>query len=114
MFGKYTISLNRVHDTVRIREGGEALELRVDADPMRMVAGLNTAQKMLRELDADAADEKARDAARYFAGVIFGEEQAEKLWEFYRGDGACVVSVCGQYFTRRLHRLIERAQKRAR
>ena len=36
----YKISLNRIHDRVRITEGDEHLDLRVDADPMRMVAGL--------------------------------------------------------------------------
>ena len=46
----YDISLNRVHDRVRIVEGDERLELRVEGDAMRMVAGLNEAQKRLRGL----------------------------------------------------------------
>ena len=43
----FKITLNRIHDKVRITEGDEHLELRVDGDPMRMVAGLNEAQRRL-------------------------------------------------------------------
>ena len=36
----YSLSLNRIHDKVRINEGDEHLLLKVDGDPMRMVAGI--------------------------------------------------------------------------
>lgn len=110
----YKISLNRVHDTVRISEGSAALTLTVDEDPMRMVAGLNRAQAMLKAATAEDGEDKTREAALYFAGVIFGEAQARALLDFYRSDAACVVNVCGRYFTERLSGLIERAQKRMR
>lgn len=109
----YTLSLNRVHDRVRTVEGDEKLELRVDADPMRLVAGLNEAQRRLRELTEESDPEQQKDAALYFARAIFGEEQARALWDFYHDDAACVISVCGRYFTERLAKLIEKAQRRA-
>lgn len=114
MFGKsYNISLNRVHDRVRISEGSERLELTVEADPMRLVAGLNKAQAMLKAINPDSDDAAMTDAAMCFAGTIFGDDQARKILDFYRGDAGCVVNVCGRYFSDRLSGLIERAQRRA-
>lgn len=110
--GRWEITLNRVHDTVRVREGQERLTLRVDGDAMRMVAGLNAAQKRLQAITESTPEEEINSAALYFAGVMFGEAQAQALLEFYRGDAGCVVNVCGRYFSGRLARLIERAQKR--
>ncbi len=112
MFGGYTISLHRVHDSVRIREGDDALTLAVDADPMRMVAGLNQAQKTLQAITSESTEEETRAAAAFFAGIIFGQAQAEQLMAFYHGDAACVINVCGKYFSERLSKLIARAQKR--
>lgn len=109
---RYEISLNRVHDRVRIREGSEVLDLRVDADPMRMVAGLNEAQRQLRAIGDDSPPETLQAAARYFAGAIFGDTQAAELMHFYRSDAACVINVCGRYFADRLSKLIEKAQRR--
>lgn len=109
----FTLTLNRVHDTVRVREGGEALTLRVDGDAMRMVAGLNEAQKRLRAINGETDDAETRAAALYFAGVMFGAEQAERLLMFYRNDAGCVINICGRYFSERLARLLERAQKKA-
>lgn len=108
----FTLSLNRIHDKLRIVEGSERLELRVDADPMRMVAGLNEAQRRLKALDGQSTPEQHREAAMYFAGVIFGHDQAEALVDFYHGDAVCVISVCGRYFSERLSKLIDKAQRR--
>ena len=110
----YEITLNRVHDTVRINENGEKLTLVVNADPMRLVAGLNKAQKELNEaVNAENPDEaEIRKAAETFATVIFGQEQATKLMEFYTGDAACVINVCGQYFKDRLGNKIAAQQKK--
>lgn len=112
IFRRNEITLNRVHDTVRVREGKEVLTLHVDGDAMRMVAGLNAAQKQLQGLQEGSTDNETREAARYFASVIFGGLQAGELMNFYRNDAACVVNVCGRYFSQRLSKLIEKAQKR--
>ena len=110
----YELTLNRVHDTITIKENDEELKLTVNADPMRLVAGLNNAQKKLTELtkNKDATDEETLDAAKYFASTIFGPEQAEKLLAFYANDPGCVITVCGQYFRQRLANLIAKQQKK--
>lgn len=108
-----TISLNRVHDILRVREGGETLTLRVDGDAMRIVAGLNEAQRRLRAINGETDETETRAAALYFAGVIFGDAQAERLMAFYRDDAGCVVNICGRYFSERLSKFLERAQKKA-
>ena len=115
MFGrKYEISLNRVHDSVVINENGEKLTLTVNSDPMRLVAGLNKAQSKLNELVKDnnePSEEQMRDAAEYFAAVIFGSEQAREMMNFYANDAACVINVCGTYFRERLGAKISKVQK---
>ena len=116
MFGKrgYEVTLNRVHDTVKIKENDDYIILTVNADPMRLVAGLNNAQKKLTEVvnQTDPEDDAIREAAAYFAGTIFGKEQAEKLMDFYAGDAGCVINVCGTYFRERLGDKITKIQKR--
>lgn len=113
MFRPFTITLHRVHDKIRITEGGESLNLHVDADPMRVVAGLSQAQKMLQALTEESTDDERNSAALYFAQVIFGKDQAEQLMAFYHNDAACVINVCGQYFEKRLGKLITNAQKKS-
>lgn len=110
----YKLSLNRVHDRVRITEGDERIELIVDADPMRMVVGLNEAQRRLKAITDSRTPDEINAAALYFAGVVFGEAQADALWNFYHRDAGCVINVCGRYFSDRLAKLIERAQRRMR
>ena len=108
----YEMTLNRVHDTVLIKEGDETLKLSVNGDSMRMVAGLNKAQKMMLELKDDAKDEDVMKVAEYFASVIFGKEQADKLIDFYANDPGCVITACGQYFKDRLAGKIAQVQKK--
>ena len=107
----FKLSLNRIHDTVKITEGQDHLVLKVNGEPRRMVAGLSQAQKMLTAIGDDSTEEEVRKAAEFFSGVIFGTEQAAKLMEFYRNDCGCVINVCGRYFAERLKGLIIKAQK---
>ena len=109
----YRMSLNRVHDTVRISEGSESITLRVDADAGRMVAGISQAAKGLQALTDKSPDEDQRKGALYFASVIFGDEQAARLLEFYHDDAWCVINLCGQYLDKRLKKLIAKAQKKS-
>lgn len=113
MFRHYSMTLNRVHDTVVIREGEEKLKLFVDADPMRMTAGLVQAQQTMQKWTDKTPAKTQREYALLFAGVIFGEEQAKQLLAFYHNNPGCVVNVCGQYFSERLRGLIEKAQRKA-
>ena len=109
----FRMSLNRVHDRVKISEGDESLTLVVDGDANRMVAGIGEAVKVLKTLTDDTDGETKHNAARYFAEVIFGAEQADKLMAFYRNDPVCVINLCGKYISTRLSGLIAKAQKKA-
>jgi hypothetical protein len=112
-FGRgYEMTLNHIHDTITVREGNERLKLIVSGDSMRMVAGLNKAQKKMQELTEAATDEQITDCAEFFASVIFGQEQAKKLLQFYADDPASVITVCGRYFKERLADKIAKAQKK--
>lgn len=113
MFRKgYEVSLNQVHDKITIREGDERLTLTVSGDAMRMVAGLNKAQQKMLALKDDSTEDEIRECAIFFAGVIFGTEQAKELIAFYADDPGCVITVCGQYFRERLALKIAKVQKK--
>ena len=115
LFRPNEISLNRVHHTVTINENGEKLKLVINADPMRLVAGLTKAQKKLNDTvngEKEPTDDEIKDAAEYFAAVLFGREQTEKLFDFYAGDAACVINICGQVFKEQLAIKISKAQKK--
>ena len=108
----YEVTLNRVHDTVKVCEGDEKLTLVVNGDAMRMVAGLNKAQKKMQGITDESTDEDVKEVAEYFAAVIFGKEQADKLMAFYAEDPGSVISVCGNYFKERLAGKISKVQKK--
>ena len=108
----YEMTLNRVHDTITVREGSERLTLTVNGDAMRMVAGLNKAQAKMKGVTEETPDEDVKEVAEYFAAVIFGKEQAAKLMAFYAEDPGCVITVCGRYFSERLAGKITEAQKK--
>ena len=106
------MTLNRVHDTINVKEGGETLRLVVNGDSLRMVAGLTKAQQKMTALNDDSSEEELTNCAEYFAAVIFGREQAEKLMAFYANDPASVINVCGRYFKERLAGKIAEVQKK--
>ncbi|MBR0463454.1 MAG: hypothetical protein IJJ23_03620 [Clostridia bacterium] len=109
----FSISLNRIHDTLRISEGTDTLILKVDGDAQRMVAGLINVRERSAALAKDGGEAALEELARYFAVTIFGEEQADKLFDFYRGNAGCVFAICSQYFSERLNKLVTKAQKKA-
>ena len=115
MFGKYTVSLGRVHDRIVVKEQNESLFLRVDADAQELVDVMKKIEPELYALKKSGqVREDAGEIARRFCVSIFGEEQTGKLYEFYNGDGVCVLNVCSRYFADRLGRLITKAQRKAR
>ena len=109
----FKLTLNRVHDRVKVSEGDESLVLRVDGDAGRMVAGISEAVKGLKSLTNETPAEDQIRAARYFASVIFGDEQADALIDFYHDDAMCVINLCSQYIGKRLSGLIAKAQKKS-
>lgn len=113
MFGNKSLSLGRVYDTVRIKEGGKTLLLNVNNDPSRIVIGLNEAQKRLLTINDETTEEEKASIARFLSEVIFGEEQTKKLFDFYYGDAMCVISIATKYFSERLAKKISKVQKKA-
>ena len=114
-FRRNEITLNRIHHTVIINENGERLKLVVNADPMRLVAGITKASQRLTDVvndDKEPTPEELHGAAEAFAAVLFGKEQTEKLFEFYAGDSACVINICSQIFKDQLTDKITKAQKK--
>jgi hypothetical protein len=109
---EFEISMNRVKDTVVIREGNERLTLNVNADAQRLFAGLNASYERMKNISETTEESEIREIATYFSGVIFGKDQAEKLSEFYANDAAAIIAVCGRYFRDRLAGLIADVQKR--
>lgn len=113
MFG-YTVSMGRVHDRIRVREGNDSIILTVDSDPMKMVAGMSQVQENMKKISEESTDEQLKEAALHFATVIFKDAQAHQLMDFYDGDAGCVINVCGTYFAQRLSKKISKAQKKRR
>ena len=108
----HEISLHRVHDTVTFRECDDKLTLKVYTDPNRVTAGLLHVRRMMKDLTEESPMEDQIAAAMEMASVIFGEEQAKQLMEFYHNDPPGVLNVCLQYFHQRLSKLIVKAQKK--
>ena len=92
------ITLNRVRDRITVREGNETIELYVDSDANTLIRRLQAAQKALTEIDEETSEAERKKAAEGLSVAIFGQEQTEKLLDFYHGDYGCVVSICGMYF----------------
>ena len=92
------LSLNRVRDTVTIREGDERIVLKVDSDARSIINRLNRAQKMLSAMDENTTDDERIQAAHDLSEAMFGVEQTKDLFAFYNYDAACVVAICGKYF----------------
>ena len=107
----FDITLNRVHEAMRISEGGEAKTFYVDADATRLAVALKQAGANLQKMNKDTTEDEARGAALAFAAAIFGDDQASELMAFYRDDPTCVINVCGQFFRGCLMRAIEKAQR---
>ena len=95
---KREISLNRVRDSITIREGDEKITLYVDSDANTLIHGIMAANKELEALKDDDSEDRKRSAAMAMARAMFGVEQADKLLEFYRGNYGCVITICGMYF----------------
>ena len=102
----YTVS-----DKAVFRNVDKTLTLYVRSGAASMVAGLKEAQEKLKEMDENADECQQMNTARFFAQKIFGEEQGDRLVDFYN-DPLVVITVCGIYFEKQLSKKITKAQKR--
>ena len=101
-----------VTDRVTFRNVDKTINLTVRAAASPIVIGLKQANDRLTGMTDDTPQEERLEAARFFAEVIFGREQAQQLVDFYNGDALAVISACGMYFQSRLGKKITKAQKR--
>lgn len=100
------------HVRAKARFDGD-LTLHVDCDAGRLVVAIAKAQEEIANLKENNTDEARYEAVFGFASAMFGNEQAEKLMEYYHGDEASVINVCGQFFSKCLRKKITDAQKMA-
>ena len=98
-----------VHDKVAFAAGNEKIVLRVDKPGRQIIAELNKAKDIMSQVTNENMEETMDEAARAFAGALFGAEQADKLMKLYNNP-ASVVNVCGQYFAKSLKKKITKAQ----
>jgi hypothetical protein len=111
MFFRKEISPYTVEDKVTFRNVDKTLTLFVRGDAASFVVGLKKAKEKLTEI-SDESDECERvNVARFFARTLFGEEQGDKLVDFYN-EPLAVITVCGKYFKDRLAKKITKAQKK--
>ena len=100
-----------VSDKAVFRNVDKTLTLYVRSDATSMIVNLKQAQEKLKELTNESDECERMNAARFFTKAIFGEEQANKLCDFY-GEPLTVVSVVGMYFDQQLKKKITKAQKK--
>ena len=112
---RHELTLNRVRDSVTIREGNETLTLHVDSDANSIISRLQKAQEALKYINGESTDEERTQAAHGLSEAMFGAKQTEELFAFYNQDASCVVTICGMYFGDPKHGLgkkITKAQKK--
>ena len=108
---KKEINPYSVSDKVTFRNVDKTITLYVRSNATTLVVNLKHAQDKLKELNDESDECQRMNASRYFAQAVFGEEQANKLVDFY-GDPLSIVAVVGMYFDKRLKYKITKAQKK--
>ena len=110
MFLKREINPYSVSDKVTFRNVDKTLTLFVRTDAASLVYGLKQAQDKLKELTDESDECERMNAARFFARAIFGEEQGDRLVDFYN-EPLAIITVLGIYFNKQLKKKITKAQK---
>ena len=100
-----------VSDKVTFRNVDKIITLTVRADANGLVAGLKRVYDKLNGMTEETPENERKEAARFFADTLFGEEQGKRLFIFYNGDALAIITACGMYFRGRLSKKITKAQK---
>ena len=108
---KREINPYTVSDKAVFRNVDKTLVLYVRTDAASVVVGLKQAQDKLKALTDESDECEKMNAARFFARVIFGEEQGDRLVDFYN-DPLAIIAACGMYFDKQLKQKITKAQKK--
>lgn len=96
---------------MRFRNVDKTLTLYVRSDATSLVAKIVEAEKMMKGITVKSDECERVNVARYFAQAIFGEDQGNQLFDFYN-EPLAVMAVCGEYFQKRLGKMITKAQKK--
>ena len=111
MLFRSEISPYSVEDKVTFRNVDKTITLYVRGDAASFVVGLRKAQEKLAAITDESDECERMDCARFFARTLFGDEQGDKLVDFYN-EPLAVITVCGMYFKERLAKKITKAQKK--
>lgn len=110
LFRKREINPYSVSDKAVFRNVDRTLTLYVRADAAALMVNLKKAQNYIAALTDESTDEEKRNGARMMAAALFGNEQAERLLEFYP-EPLTVLVACTAYFVT-LAPKITKAQKK--
>lgn len=113
IFHRNTAEVNPfpVCDTVRFRNVDKTITLTVKSSAGSIVVAIRKTQETLSKMTDDTPEQERIDAAVKFAESIFGHDQALQLLKFYDNEPMTVISACGMYFSKRLGKIITKAQK---
>ena len=100
-----------VSDKAVFRNVDKTITLYVRADAASLVTKLKQANDKLKEVNEETDECQRVSIARFFARAVFGDEQGDKLVDFYN-DPLAVISAVGIYFDRQLGKKITKAQKK--
>lgn len=100
-----------VSDKAVFRNVDKTITLYVRADAASLVTKLKQANDKLKEVNEETDECQRVNIARFFARAVFGDEQGDKLVDFYN-DPLAVISAVGIYFDRQLGKKITKAQKK--
>lgn len=92
------------------RNMDKTLTLVVKSDAPTLMVNLRKAEEIMEKVNRNSSEEEKREAARFFAWAVFGEE-SDRLMDFYN-DPAAVISAVGMYFRNQLRHKITKAQKK--
>ena len=110
LFKRREVNPYSVTDKAVFRNVDKTLALYVRADASALVIGLKKAQDYLATLNDESDEDEKRTGARRMASAIFGDEQAQKLLDFYP-DPLTVITACGIYIGTLAPKIVK-AQKR--
>ena len=100
-----------VSDKATFRNVDKTITLIVRTDAGSLVTRLKQAQDKLKEITDESDECERMNAARFFARSVFGEEEGDKLVDFYN-EPLAIIAAVGLYFDKQLKKKIVKAQKK--
>ena len=108
---KKEINPYSVSDKAVFRNVDKTITLFVRTDATSLVVRLKQAQEKLKEITDESDECERMNAARFFARSVFGEEDGDRLVDFYN-EPMTIISAVGIYFDKQLKQKITKAQKK--